>query len=66
MGTGGGENCSLAVNMVFFKKKNKAKENSLSGMFALKMVVGRIWSLNLFLNAMYLVFGIGLLSLIFV
>lgn len=54
------------VNMVFFKKKNKAKENSLSGMFALKMVVGRIWSLNLFLNAMYLVFGIGLLSLIFV
>ena len=48
------------VNMVFFKKKNKAKENSLLGMFALKMVVGRIWSFNLFLKATYLIFGVGL------
>lgn len=46
--------------MVFFKKeKNKAKENSLPGMFALKMVVGKIWSFNMFLklHISYLVFG---------
>lgn len=46
--------------MVFFKKKkNKAKENSLPGMFALKMVVGKIWSFNMFLklHISYLVLG---------
>lgn len=46
--------------MVFFtKKKNKAKENSLSGVFAFKMVVGKIWSFNLFLklHISYLVLG---------
>lgn len=39
--------------MVFFKEKNKAKENSLSGVLAIKMVMGRIQSFNLF-RAAYL------------
>lgn len=37
--------------MIFFKeKKNKAKEDSLSGMPTLKMVVGKIWSFSMFLK----------------
>lgn len=43
----GEESCSLLVNMAFFKAKNKAKENSLPGMLALKMVMGRVQTFNL-------------------
>lgn len=54
----GEESCSLAINMVFFKEK-KAKENSLLGMLTLKMVVGKIWSFNLFLK-LQIIFGVSL------